>query len=219
MIIFDSVTKNYPGGYVALDGINLEIAPGEMVVLSGHSGAGKSTLLKLIPAFERPSSGIVQINGQNVSSLSRRAIPYVRRNIGVVLQETRLLFDRSISDNILLPLVINGHPPGEAGRRVSAALERVGLAGREKEFPAGLSGGEQQRVAIARAFVNRPSILIADEPTAHLDPAYASEIAGLFGSFNEAGVTVLVATHDISLFRYWSPRQIILDHGRILTEQ
>jgi cell division transport system ATP-binding protein len=218
MIVFDSVTKHYPGGYKALDGITFQVAPGELVVLSGHTGAGKSTLLKLIPAIERPSSGTVQINGQNVSNLSRRAIPYVRRNIGMVFQENRLLFDRSVYGNILLPLVINGHPPKEAARRVMAALDLVGLSGREKEFPAGLSGGEQQRLAIARAFVNRPSILIADEPTANLDPAYSTEIAEIFRSFNVAGVTVLVATHDISLFRHWSPRRIVLDHGRLMEQ-
>jgi cell division transport system ATP-binding protein len=215
MIVFDNVTKLYPGGYTALDGVSFQIAPGELVVLSGHTGAGKSTLLKLIPAIERPTSGTVQINGQNVSKLSRRAIPYLRRNIGLVLQETRLLFDRPVIDNILLPLVINGHSPKEAATRAAAALELVGLSGWERDFPAALSGGEQQRLAIARAFVNRPSILIADEPTAHLDSAYASEIAEIFGSFNSAGITVLVATHDISLFRQWSPRRIVLEHGRI----
>ena len=218
MIVFDNVAKQYPGGYTALDGISLRIAPGELVVLSGHSGAGKSTLHKLIPAIERPSAGTVRINDQDVSSLSRRAIPYLRRNIGMVLQESRLLFDRSIFDNIMLPLVITGHPPGDAAKRVAAALDLVGLAGRGKEFPAGLSGGEQQRAAIARAFVNRPSILIADEPTAHLDPAYASEIAALFNAFNNAGVTVLVVTHDISLFRHWSQRRIALAQGRLLEE-
>ncbi|MDR2031519.1 MAG: ATP-binding cassette domain-containing protein [Azoarcus sp.] len=215
MIVFDNVAKQYPGGYTALDGVSLKIAPGELVVLSGHSGAGKSTLLKLIPAIEHPSSGAVWINDQDVSRLSRRAIPYLRRNIGLVLQESRLLFDRPVYDNILLPLVINGHPPGDAARRVAAALDLVGLHGREKEFPAGLSGGEQQRVAIARAFVNRPSILIADEPTAHLDPAYAAEIAALFKSFNSAGVTVLVVTHDAALFRQWMPRCVALAHGRL----
>jgi len=218
MIIFNNVTKRYPGGYMALDEISFQIEPGEMVVLSGHSGAGKSTLLKLIPAIERPSSGMVQINGQNVSRMPKRAVPYLRRKIGLVLQETRLLFDRSVYDNVLLPLVIDGLPPGEAARRVAVALDLVGLSGREREFPAGLSGGEQQRVALARAFVNRPSILIADEPTAHLDPAYASEIAELFGSFNSAGVTVLVATHDFSLFKHWSPRRIVLDRGQIVEQ-
>ncbi|MCL2874848.1 MAG: ATP-binding cassette domain-containing protein [Betaproteobacteria bacterium] len=218
MIIFDGVTKRYPGGYTALEEVSFRVAPGELVVLSGHTGAGKSTLLKLIPAIERPTSGTVQVNGQNVSKLSRRAIPYLRRNIGLVLQETRLLFDRSVYENILLPLIINGHPPREAAKRVGAALDLVGLSRREKEFPAGLSGGEQQRLAIARAFVNRPSILIADEPTAYLDSAYASEIAEIFRSFNNAGVTVLVATHDISLFRHYSPRRIMLDHGHLMEQ-
>ena len=218
MIIFNNVTKRYPGGYMALDEISFRIEPGEMVVLSGRSGAGKSTLLKLIPAIERPTTGMVEINGQNVSRMPKRAVPYLRRKIGMVLQETRLLFDRPVYDNILLPLVIDGLPPGEAARRVAVALDLVGLSGREREFPAGLSGGEQQRVALARAFVNRPSILIADEPTAHLDPAYASEIAELFGSFNSAGVTVLVATHDFSLFRQWSPRRIVLDRGQIVEQ-
>src|SRR5690554_6900395 len=190
MIVFDQVVKRYPGDYVALAGVSFEIRHGELVVLSGHSGAGKSTLLKMIPAIERPSSGRVHINGQDVSRLRETAIPYLRRSLGLVLQESRLLFDRSVFDNVLLPLVITGHPVRDAGRRVAAALERVGLAGREREQPAGLSGGEQQRVAIARAIVNRPSILIADEPTAHLDPDYAHEIAELFRSFNSAGVTV-----------------------------
>jgi cell division transport system ATP-binding protein len=161
---------------------------------------------------------MVEINGQNISRMSKRAVPYLRSNIGLILQETRLLFDRSVYDNILLPLVIDGLPPGEAAKRVAVALDLVGLSGREREFPAGLSGGEQQRLAIARAFVNRPSILIADEPTAHLDPAYASEIAELFGSFNSAGVTVLVATHDFSLFSHWSPRRIVLDRGQIVEQ-
>ena len=218
MIVFENVSKVYPGGYKALDDVSLKVDPGELVVLSGHSGAGKSTLLKLIPAIERPTSGAVRLNNQDVTRLPRRAIPYLRRNIGLVLQESRLLFDRSVYDNILLPLVINGQPPRDAGRRVSAALDMVGLYGREKEFPAGLSGGEQQRVAIARAFVNRPSILLADEPTAHLDPAYATEIADIFHSFNAAGVTVLVVTHDVSLFRRRTPRRLALDHGRLMEE-
>ncbi|MDR1424265.1 MAG: ATP-binding cassette domain-containing protein [Azoarcus sp.] len=218
MIVFDNVVKQYPGGYTALDGVSLRIVPGELIVLSGHSGAGKSTLLKLIPAIERPSSGTVTLNGQDISRLPRRAVPYLRRNIGLVLQETPLLFERTVYDNILLPLIINGHPPGDAARRVEAALDRVGLHGREKEFPAGLSGGEQQRAVIARAFVNRPSVLIADEPTAHLDPAHAAEIAELFSSFNGAGVTVLVVTHDVALFRRWSPRRIVLTHGRLQEE-
>ena len=213
MIVFNEVVKQYPGGYTALAGVSFEIRHGELAVLSGHSGAGKSTLLKLIAAIERPSSGSVSINGQDVSALRPRAIPYLRRNLGLVLQEHRLLYDRSVYDNVMLPLVITGHPPRDAAKRVAAALERVGLSGRGREMPAGLSGGGQQRVAIARAIVNRPSILIADEPTAHLDTAYANEIASLFKSFNAAGVTVLVSTHDERLFAQHSPRRLVLHKG------
>jgi cell division transport system ATP-binding protein len=213
MIVFDDVLKRYPGGYTALAGVSFEIRHGELVVLSGRSGAGKSTLLKLIAAIERPTGGVVRINGEDVSRLRPRAIPYLRRNLGLVLQESRLLLDRSVFDNVMLPLVITGHPPRDAARRVTAALERVGLAGRDREMPAGLSGGEQQRVAIARAIVNRPSILIADEPTAHLDAAYADEIACLFKSFNAAGVTVLVSTHDERLFARHDPRRLVLEKG------
>ncbi|NMG64023.1 ATP-binding cassette domain-containing protein [Azoarcus indigens] len=217
MIVFDNVAKRYPGGYTALAGVSFEIRHGELVVLSGHSGAGKSTLLKLIPAIERPTAGTVLINGQDVSRLPRRAVPYLRRNLGLMLQESKLLTDRSVFENVMLPLVITGHPPGDAAKRVAAALERVGLGGRGREMPLGLSGGEQQRVAIARAIVNRPSILIADEPTAHLDPAYADEIAALFKSFNSAGVTVLVSTHDANLFAANKPRRLVLAKG-LLTE-
>jgi len=216
MIVFEEVVKRYPGGYTALAGVSFEIPAGELTVLSGHSGAGKSTLLKLIAAIERPTSGTVRISGQDVSGLRRRAIPYLRRNLGLVLQESRLLYDRNVFDNVMLPLVITGHPPRDAAKRVAAALDRVGLAGREREMPAGLSGGEQQRVAIARAIVNRPSILIADEPTAHLDTAYAAEIATLFKSFNAAGVTVLVSTHDDRLFARHQPRRIVLGKGLLI---
>lgn len=213
MISFEDVFKRYPGNYVALAGVSFEIRHGEFVVLSGHSGAGKSTLLKLIPVIERPTEGMVRINGQDVSHLRPAAIPYLRRNLGLVLQDSRLLLDRSVSENVMLPLVITGHPPRDATLRASAALERVGLGGREREMPAGLSGGEQQRVAIARAIVNRPSILLADEPTAHLDRANAAEIASLFKSFNEAGVTVIVSTHDESLFAAHKPRRLALARG------
>lgn len=218
MIVFDEVVKRYPGDYVGLGGVSFTIRHGELVVLSGHSGAGKSTLLKMIPAIERPSSGVVSINGKDVSSLRASAIPYLRRNLGLVLQESRLLYDRSVFDNVMLPLVITGQSSRDAARRVAAALERVGLDGREREMPAGLSGGEQQRVAIARAIVNRPSILIADEPTAHLDAAYAREIAALFKSFNEAGVTILVSTHDERLFMEWRPRRLVLGKGLLVRD-
>jgi cell division transport system ATP-binding protein len=216
MIVFDEVVKRYPGNYVALAGVSFEIRHGELVVLSGHSGAGKSTLLKMIPAIEQPSDGTVRINGQDISRLGPGAIPYLRRSLGLVLQDSRLLFDRSVFDNVMLPLVITGHPPRDAARRAAAALARVGLEGRERELPAGLSGGEQQRVAIARAIVNRPSILIADEPTAHLDSAYAREIADLFKSFNDAGVTVLVSTHDERLFADCRPRRLVLGRGILI---
>ncbi|MBC9073539.1 ATP-binding cassette domain-containing protein [Thauera sp. CAU 1555] len=216
MIVFEQVSKRYAGGYTALAGVSFEIRHGELIVLSGHSGAGKSTLLKLIPVIERPTAGTVRINGQDVSRMPARAIPYLRRNLGLVLQESRLLYDRSVFDNVMLPLVITGHPPRDAAKRVAAALERVGLAGREREMPAGLSGGEQQRVAIARAIVNRPSILIADEPTAHLDPDYAHEIAELFRSFNSAGVTVVVSTHDATLFAASRPRRLVLHKGLLV---
>ena len=216
MISFDRVGKKYAGGYVALDDVSFTITRGELVVLSGHSGAGKSSLMKMIAAIERPTSGVVSINGQDVSRLRAAAIPYLRRNLGLVLQDSRLLFDRSAFDNVLLPLVITGHPPRDAARRVAAALERVGLKGRERERPAALSGGEQQRVAIARAVVNRPTILIADEPTAHLDSEHAHEIASLFRSFHDAGVTVLVSTHDTSLFAGHVQRRIVLAQGRLV---
>jgi len=219
MIVFDQVVKKYPGDYVALQGVSFKIRHGELVVLSGHSGAGKSTLLKMIPVIERPSSGVVRISGQDVSRLHSSSIPYLRRSLGLVLQESRLLYDRSVFDNVMLPLAITGHPPRDAVRRVAAALDRVGLEGREREMPAGLSGGEQQRVAIARAIVNRPSILIADEPTAHLDPGYAAEIADLFKSFNDAGVTVLVSTHDERLFADYRPRRMILGKGYLVGDQ
>jgi cell division transport system ATP-binding protein len=218
MIEFQQVGKRYPGGHEALAEVSFAVAPGELVVLSGHSGAGKSTLLKLIPAIERPTAGRVLINGQDVGHLRPKAIPYLRRKLGLILQEHRLLADRSVFRNVSLPLEIAGYPAREAERRAHAALERVGLKGRGREQPVALSGGEQQRVAIARAIVNRPAILLADEPTAHLDADYAREIAALFRSFNAAGVTVIVSTHDHALFAAACPRQLRLAHGRLVPE-
>jgi cell division transport system ATP-binding protein len=215
MIRFAQVSKRYPGGHTALDGLNCDIARGEMVVVSGHSGAGKSTLLRLLAALERPTEGQVLVGGENVSALKRAALPYWRRSIGLVMQDQRLLFDRSAFDNVMLPLAISGHSPREAGNRVRAALERVGLSGREKSMPVELSGGEQQRLTIARAIVNRPQILLADEPTAHLDDAYARDIAALFRSFNDAGVTTLLTTHDDALFAPYAPRTLVLAQGRL----
>ncbi|MBC7205462.1 MAG: ATP-binding cassette domain-containing protein [Methyloversatilis sp.] len=215
MIRFEQVTKRYPGGHTALDRVDIDIARGEMVVVTGHSGAGKSTLLKLLAVLERPTEGQVLVGGENVSALKRAALPYWRRSIGLIMQDQRLLFDRSAFDNVMLPLAISSHPPREATKRVSAALERVGLAGRDKAMPVELSGGEQQRLTIARAIVNRPQILLADEPTAHLDDAYARDIADLFRSFNEAGVTVLLTTHDGGLFERYAPRRLSLAHGKL----
>ncbi len=217
MIQFDNVSKRYPGGYEALIGINLRIERGELVVLRGHSGAGKSTLLKLLPVLERPTSGRVLINAQDVSRLPAGAIPYLRRSLGLVTQDSRLLYDRNVLDNVMLPLILADMPARDAKARVRAALERVGLAQHERSMPISLSGGEQQRVAIARAIVNRPTMLIADEPTANLDAAYAQDIAALFRDYNEAGVTMIIATHDERLFADRAPRRIELSKGRLVS--
>lgn len=195
MIKFDRVGKLYPGGYEALKNLSFEIEKGELVFVTGHSGAGKSTLLKLIAGLERPTSGTVLIGNQNVSKLRRAALPFLRRKFGLVFQDHKLLYDRTVYDNVALPLHINGIVGNEAGKRVRAALDKVGLLSREKAMPITLSGGEQQRLAIARAVVSRPAILIADEPTANLDDTYATEIMKLFHSFHQVGVTVLIATH------------------------
>ncbi len=213
MICFDHVAKRYAPGIDALLDVGFEIATGELVVLGGHSGAGKSTLLKLIAAIERPTRGAVLVNGQNVGSLRRSAVPYLRRNLGLVFQDQKLLFDRNVFENVMLPLAIAGFPPAEARRRVQAALDKVGLLAREKAMPIMLSGGEQQRLAIARAVVGRPATLLADEPTAHLDADTAKDVARTFLEFHQVGVTVLVATYDASLLP--EARRLLLDHGRL----
>ena len=215
MITVSHVSKRYPGGYDALRDVSVSIQAGEIALIAGHSGAGKSTLLKLIAAIEKPSSGSVIINGQNVSTLHAGALPYLRRNFGLIFQDHKLLFDRNVHENVALPLYISGFPRREIVRRVRAALDKVGLLGREKAFPVTLSGGEQQRVCVARAVVNRPAILLADEPTANLDAEYASEIIGMFESFNQVGVTVVIATHDVALMRQLGHRTLRLDHGRL----
>jgi cell division transport system ATP-binding protein len=197
MIVFDQVSKRYPGSSEVLRNISFEIQSGEMVFVTGHSGAGKSTLLKLMAATERPTSGTVLIGNQNVSKLRTAAIPYLRRKFGLVFQDHKLLFDRNCYENVALPLYINGVTGHEAGKRIRAALDKVGLLPKEKAMPITLSGGEQQRLAIARAVVSRPSILIADEPTGNLDEGYASEIMALFYAFQQVGVTIVIATHDI----------------------
>jgi cell division transport system ATP-binding protein len=218
MISFSHVYKRYPGGFEALHDVSFSIRAGELVCVTGRSGAGKSTLLKLIVAIERPTSGTVIVTGQNVGALRDRAIPFLRRNFGLIFQDHKLLFDRNVFENVLLPLSINGYSRSEAARRVRAALEKVGLLGKEKLNPITLSGGEQQRLAIARAIVHRPSILIADEPTGNVDAAYASELGELFKSFNQAGVTVIIATHDESFALPLKPRLIPLSQGAVASE-
>lgn len=215
MISLSQVSKRYPGGLEALKDITLSIETGEMVFVTGHSGAGKSTLLNLIAAIEAPSSGTIIINGQNLSQLRPAAIPFLRRNFGLIFQDHKLLYDRSVFDNVMLPLEITGFDPGEAAKRVRAALDKVGLLGREKTMPIALSGGEQQRLCIARAIVHRPAILLADEPTGNLDSAYASEILEMFKSFNQVGVTVLISTHDERLIERFSARTLRLQHGEL----
>ncbi len=214
-ISFSQVNKRYPGGFEALKQLTFDIEAGEMVFLSGHSGAGKTTLLKLIAAIERASGGSVLVNGQNVSALRAAAVPFLRRNLGLVLQDQKLLYDRSVFDNVMLPLIVTGQPHREAARRARAALDKVGLLERERANPVTLSGGEQQRLCIARAIVNRPAILLADEPTASIDADYAREIMAMFRDFNEVGVTVLIATHDRGLIESSGRRALRLDHGRL----
>ncbi|HLU60974.1 MAG TPA: cell division ATP-binding protein FtsE [Gammaproteobacteria bacterium] len=216
MITFDRVSKSYPGGHQALSGLSLHIEPGEMVFLTGHSGAGKSTLLKLIALLERPTRGTVIVNGQNIGPMKRRRIPYFRRQVGVIFQDHKLLTDRTVFDNVALPLIIAGHSHREIGRRVRAALDQVGLLDKERAMPVTLSGGEQQRVGIARAVVNKPPLLIADEPTGNLDPELSLEIMRLFERFNQVGVTVLIASHDHELIRQLGHRVISLRHGRLV---
>jgi len=216
LISFSAVSKRFPGGKDALRGLTFAVDDGELLFVTGHSGAGKSTLLKLIAAIERPSSGSVLVNGQNVGALKPAAIPYLRRNLGLVFQDQKLLYDRSVYDNVMLPLAFSDHPPREAARRVRAALDKVGLLERERANPIQLSGGEQQRLAIARAVVNRPSILLADEPTANLDVDSAARILDIFVAFNRVGVSVLVATHDLALVERYGTRVLRLADGRLL---
>jgi cell division transport system ATP-binding protein len=217
MIKFDQVSKRYPGGHEALKSVSFHIEPNEMVFLTGHSGAGKSTLLKLMMVMERPSHGQVLINGQNLRGISSRKIPALRRDIGVVFQNHQLLFDRSVFENVALPLIIAGYQPRDIGRRVRAALDKVGLLSKEKMLPITLSGGEQQRVGIARAVVNKPKILLADEPTGNLDPELSAEIMHLFEQFNQVGVTVLIASHDLSLIARLPYRMITLKEGELVS--
>jgi len=215
MIQFEQVHKRYPNGREALAGVSFKIEDGELAFLTGHSGAGKSSILKLIALIERPSRGQVIINNQNTSRIKPRGIPQFRRQIGVVFQDHKLLHDRPVSDNVALPLIIAGVPRREIDKRVRASLDQVGLLGKEKSRPLELSTGEQQRVGIARSIVAKPSLLIADEPTGNLDPQLALEIMNLFKRFNEVGVTVVIATHDVHLIEHFGARRIVLSDGRV----
>ena len=219
MIRLEDVTKRFPGGQEALSGLSFTVDRGEMVFVTGHSGAGKSTLLRLIALIERPTRGQVIVDGQNTRRVKRRKIPAYRRQIGMVFQDHKLLYDRSVADNVGLPLVIAGVGPREAGRRVRAALDQVGLLHKEKQNPETLSAGEQQRIGIARAIVTRPKLLIADEPTGNLDPDLSLEVMRIFRRFNEVGVTLLIASHDISLIDRMGCRRIDLEDGRLVERE
>jgi cell division transport system ATP-binding protein len=216
MICFNHVFKRYPNGREALNDLSLDIESGEMVFLTGHSGAGKSSLLKLIALIERPTRGQLIVNGHNVAGVTRRRVPAFRREVGMVFQDHKLLHDRTIFDNVALPLIIAGIGTKEIGKRVRAALDQVGLLSREQSMPLELSTGEQQRVGIARAVVSKPPVLIADEPTGNLDPDLSIEVMNIFRRFNEVGVTVLVASHDLYLLEHFPIRRVRLEAGRIV---
>lgn len=219
MIRFEQVSKVYPGGQKALTDINVHLHQGEMAFLTGHSGAGKSTLLKLITVIERISAGRLFINGHDVAQVGPKQVPYLRRDIGVIFQNHNLLMEKSVFDNVALPLVIEGFSHGEIRKRVAGALDMVGLYGKEKHNPIMLSGGEQQRVGIARAIVNKPPLLLADEPTGNLDPKLSMDILRLFETFNDAGTSVLIATHDLGLIARMKYRTLTLKQGRLLGGQ
>ncbi|MCC7135574.1 MAG: ATP-binding cassette domain-containing protein [Nitrosomonas sp.] len=214
MIQFVQVSKVYSGSFQALQGVSFSIMAGELVFFIGHSGAGKSTLLKLIAAIEQPTSGTVKVGKLDSSTMKRSAVPYLRRGLGLIFQEQKILYDRPVLDNVLLPLQVVGMESKVATARARAALDKVGLLHRGKANPVSLSGGEKQRMCIARAVVNRPTVLIADEPTANLDAAYAQEIMGVFRSFHQVGVTVLIATHDLALIENKS-RVLQLYQGKL----
>ncbi|MCG6975847.1 MAG: cell division ATP-binding protein FtsE [Acidiferrobacterales bacterium] len=215
MIRFDRVSKRYESGHDALMQVSFDIADEEMVFLTGHSGAGKSTLLKLIALIERPTRGSILVNDRNTAKIGRFRVPYYRREIGIVFQNNRLLMDRTVFDNVALPLVVSGCEHRELGRRVRAALDKVGLLKKERDYPITLSGGEQQRVGIARAVVNKPPLLVADEPTGNLDDTLSTEIMDLLADFNHHGVTVLIATHDLRQVQRLGRRVLELHNGQL----
>ena len=218
MIRFDHVTKRYPERGEALHDLTFELESGEMAFLTGRSGAGKSTLLKLVGLLERPTRGTVIVNGRDLRTLSPRQIPHYRREVGIIFQDHHLLPDRSVFDNVALPLIVSSMGRPEIARRVHAALDQVGLLDKERVVPAALSGGEQQRVGIARAVVGRPSVLLADEPTGNLDPDLSREIMQLFRRFHQVGVTLLIATHDIALITAMPYRTLTLNQGRLVID-
>ncbi|MCY4472378.1 MAG: cell division ATP-binding protein FtsE [Kistimonas sp.] len=217
MIVFEHVSKRFPNGYTGLDNVSLHIRRGEMVFLTGHSGAGKSTLLRLVLLMDRPSSGRIQVGGYSLSRLRRGQIPALRRHIGVVFQDHQLLADRSVFENVAIALRVADFYPDEIDSRVRAALDMVGLLDRAALFPEALSGGELQRVGIARAMVTRPTVLLADEPTGNLDPALSADIMQRFNKYNQAGMTILVATHDLDLVRQMGHRTLTLEKGRLVS--
>ena len=219
MISLSQVCKQYPNGFEALKNVSFNVDAGEMAFVLGHSGAGKSTLFKLITRIEKPTSGQIIVHNQNLSKMRASRIPYLRREIGVIFQDHKLLLDRTVFDNVALPLIVIGMPHDEIRKRVRAALGKVGLSGRESALPVTLSGGEQQRVGIARAVINRPSILLADEPTGNLDNERSDEIIDIFADFNQVGVTVLIATHDLRQVARLSKRTIQLEHGEIVNSE
>jgi cell division transport system ATP-binding protein len=218
VIRFDNVSKRYASGHEALRELSFELGAGEMAFVTGHSGAGKSTLLRMIALLERPTRGQVAVNGENLAHARRRAVPHLRRRIGMVFQDHRLLMDRTVADNVALPLDIAGVARDEIGKRVRAALDKVGLLARERDAPVALSTGEQQRVGIARAIVAKPPVLIADEPTGNLDPQLSAEVMALFAEFQQVGTTVLVASHDLNLIKRIGKRVLVLDHGRLIDD-
>jgi len=218
MIHFTDVNKRYPNGYEALKQLSFYVDRGEMVFLTGHSGAGKSTLLRLLALIERATTGQIVVNGQNLSRLSASQMPLVRRNIGLIFQDHRLLFDRTVFDNVALPLLIAGFRPQDIRRRVRAALDKVGLLDKERAYPITLSSGQQQRVGVARAVVNKPPLLLADEPTGNLDPELANEIMQLFIEFNQVGVTVLIASHALGLIKRLDRRTLVLQSGQLIAD-
>jgi len=216
MIEFHNVTKRYESGYEALSNVSLQLGDGQMAFITGHSGAGKSTLLKIIALIEKPTRGQALLNRINLNTLARHRVPYIRRNIGIIFQDHQLLFDRPVFDNVALPLHIQGFRPQEIAKRTRAALDKVGLLKKEKSLPITLSGGEQQRVGIARAVVHKPMLLLADEPTGNLDPVLSREIMQIFVDFNQVGVTVLVASHDLGLIDELDKPRMTLNRGQLI---